>query len=100
MEGVVRDAEGKPYADAVVALVPDAPYRVNGGALYRSSISDVNGKFTLRGIAPGNYRVFAWSDLPGEAYRNADFLKPYEEKGRAVHIDRGGRSSADIIVLD
>jgi hypothetical protein len=100
LEGAVHDSDGKPYADAVVAIVPDAPFRLAGGVLYRSTISDVNGKFILRGIAPGNYHVYAWSDLPGEAYRNAEFLKPYEDKGRPVHIERASRNSADVTVLD
>jgi hypothetical protein len=99
LEGVVRDANGKACSDVLVAIVPDSPYRA-AGALYRSSISDVKGKFSLRGIAPGNYRVFAWSDLPGDAFRNAEFLESYEEKGLPVHIERGSRNTADVKVLD
>jgi hypothetical protein len=96
LEGVVKDAAGEKLADAVVVLVPDAPYRSNGGPLYRSTISDVSGNFELRGIAPGNYHVFAWPDLEGPAYRNAEFLKKYEDAGKAIRIEKGTRSVTDV----
>jgi hypothetical protein len=100
LEGVVKDAAGETLSDAVVVLVPDQPYRLNGGLLYRSTISDVSGNFELRGVAPGNYHLFAWPDLEGAAYRNAEFMKKYEDKGKAIRIEKGSRSVTEVTSVE
>jgi hypothetical protein len=93
--GVVRGGKGVKLSDAVVALVPDGPLR-NAGHLYRTGISDVNGNFELRGIAPGSYHLFAWPELEGAAYRNAEFMKEFDERGKAILIEKGARISMDV----
>jgi hypothetical protein len=88
LDGVVNDVSGAKLADAVVVLVPDPPLR-SAGLRYRTAISDVNGKFELRGIAPGSYHLFAWTELEGAAYRNADFMKDFEGKGVPIKVVEG-----------
>jgi hypothetical protein len=55
---------------------------------YRFVTADIDGRFELRGIAPGAYHVFAWPDIEAGAYRNADFMKQYEDRGQALRINR------------
>jgi hypothetical protein len=95
LTGKVSSTSGESLPDAVVALVPDAPFR-NAGPLYRSGASDQNGSFELRGVAPGSYRLFAWPELEGAAYRNADFIRRFEDGGKAVRIEKPERISVDI----
>jgi hypothetical protein len=95
LTGKVSSTSGESLPDAVVALVPDAPLR-NAGPLYRSGASDQNGSFELRGVAPGSYRLFAWPELEGAAYRDAPFMKQFEDGGKAVKIERPERISVDI----
>src|SRR4030095_2746107 len=84
--GAVTNFRGEKLSDAVVALVPDRPRRA-AGPLYRSIIHDVNGSYEIRGVAPGSYHVFAWTDLEGAAYRNAEFMKDFDDKGQPVKIE-------------
>ena len=97
VSGTVKSASGVRLSDAVVAIVPDSPLR-NSGMHYRSAISDINGRFELRGIAPGDYHLFAWEDLPGAAYLSAEFMRKYEENGTPVHIDKTEQVSVDVSV--
>jgi len=99
LDGIVRDTDGKPLPEAAVALVPDAPLR-DAGTFYRFVISDVHGKYQLRGIAPGSYHVFAWTELNGAAYRNAEFMKAYYEMGTPVTMDNLEPHSRNIVVLN
>jgi len=99
LDGEVKDSAGQRISDAIVALVPDAPLRA-GGPLYRSGVSDINGKYQLRGIAPGAYHLFAWSELEGAAYRNADFLKDFEARGKPTQIEKNSHSSLDLTALN
>jgi hypothetical protein len=96
MQGIVRDSNGNTLSHAVVALVPDSPMR-SAGPLYRSDISDVRGRFEIRGIAPGSYRLFAWTELEGAAYRNPEFMKEFDERGTPVRIEKGQRLSMDLL---
>ena len=83
--GVVVDSKLNPQAGALVALVPPEGRRQNP-ALYKTATSDATGKFTIRGIAPGTYKLFAWDSLQNGAYQNPAFLSKYEERGRAVNV--------------
>jgi len=98
-QGKVTDAKGQTVAGALVALVPDAPLR-DARQLYRVETTDQLGGFMFRAVAPGSYHVFAWGELPGAEYKNADFMKKYEDKGTAVKVDKGGKVTADTKLLD
>src|SRR5688572_22900925 len=95
IQGTVRDATGNTLPDAVVGLVPDAPRR-KAGPLYQSVITDPNAKFEIHGIAPGSYKLFAWPELEGLAYRNAEFMKEFEDRGKPVKVEKGVRLAVDL----
>jgi hypothetical protein len=95
----VKDSKDQAIADAVVALVPDAPLR-GAAPLYRSVIADFRGDFELRGIAPGQYHLFAWSELEGAGYRNPEFLKPFENRGKPIRIETTDQIKTDIRIVD
>jgi hypothetical protein len=92
VQGNVRDTLGHDAPGAVVVLIPDAPYR-NVGLRYRRVVTDPNGRFEIHGIAPGSYKLFAWTQLEEQAYRNADFMKPFEDRGTPLHLEKGSRQS-------
>src|SRR5262249_42767287 len=97
--GVVKNSKDERISDAVVALVPDVPMRA-AGPLYRTGISDINGGFELRAIAPAAYHLFAWSELEVAAYRNAECIKPFEERGVPVRVEKNGQISRDVRLAD
>jgi hypothetical protein len=93
--GTVRDAAGKTMANATVVLVPPASRRGNR-SLYKTVSTDQVGRFTIRGIAPGNYQVFAWQRDPEGAYYNERFLSRYLHRGRAVYVNQESTVPADL----
>jgi hypothetical protein len=76
--------EGVAQPGAIVALVPDDHRQTY--SLYYGATADATGAFTMRSVAPGEYKIFAWVTSPGGAYLNSDFLKKYEDSGRAVTV--------------
>ena len=96
--GMVTDQKDGPVANAVVVAAPEARRR-GRVERYRKTVTDQNGQFTLRGIASGDYTLFAWESVEGEAYYNADFLKIYEGQGRPLHADEGEQKSVQLVAI-
>jgi hypothetical protein len=85
----------EPVADAVVVAVPEARFRSRPDR-YRKALTDQSGRFTLRGLPPGDYTLFAWESVDGEAYYNAEFLRSYEGQGKALHVNEADRASVQL----
>jgi hypothetical protein len=92
IKGMVHDSTGKPFASARVVLVPPLSRRENS-ELYKASFSDANGNFTMSGVAPGEYKLFAWESVSDGAWMNGSFLSPYEGRGQNIVV---GSSITDI----
>ena len=98
VEGVVRESALKGFPGANVVLVPEASKRENL-ALYFPATSDASGRFVIRGVPPGDYKLFAWESIRPFAYQNAGFLAKHEERGRIVHVGQGGTENAELNVI-
>ena len=94
-EGIATNEKGESVTDAVVVAVPESRFRGHPER-YRKALSDQSGRFTLRGLSPGNYTIFAWESVDGEAYYNPEFLKSYEGQGKALHVTEGDRVRVQI----
>jgi len=92
VEGAVSNQKDEPVPDAVVVAVPEARFRSHPER-YRTAVTDQLGRYTLRGVVPGDYTLFAWESIDGEAYYNPEFLKSYEGQGEALHLGEGERKS-------
>jgi hypothetical protein len=92
IEGTV-EATDKSSTSVRVSLVPEGSRRDNLLLYRRASL--VQGRFVLTDIPPGNYKLYAWEDLPTGADENSEFMSTYETRGRAVTV-RVGVSVSDI----
>jgi len=97
-DGVVADAKGEPLANATVVAVPEARLRARTDR-YRKTVSDQSGHFTLHGLPPGEYTLFAWESVDGEAYYNPEFLKSYDGQGTVLRVSEGERKSLQLAVI-
>jgi hypothetical protein len=96
--GTVIDAGGNPVEETTVVLVPDTARRHRPDQ-YRVSSSGADGQFSLGGIPPGDYKVFAWDSVDTNAWANAEFMSNYEEFGSAVTVGANAKISAQIRVI-
>jgi protocatechuate 3,4-dioxygenase beta subunit len=98
VEGTVADSNQQPAAGATVVLVPDTRHREQS-MLFKTATADALGHFNIKGIAPGDYKLFAWQDVESGAYQDPEFLKPYETRGETVAIRESGHATAQLTVL-
>jgi len=99
IEGVVLTGDSSPAGGVYVVAIPDRPHRDKKWK-YRAEVTDQNGRFLLRGIVPGEYRIFSWdSDVDLDWY-DAEQLKPYESKGVAISAEAGDRKTVQLKVIE
>ena len=86
--GIVRGTARSGIETARVVLVPESSRRKNV-LLYQVTNPDAAGHFTFTGVAPGQYKIFAWESVPINAWENAEFMAPFEGLGRPISIAGG-----------
>ncbi|MDQ6707840.1 MAG: hypothetical protein M3Z85_17925 [Acidobacteriota bacterium] len=98
IDGTVQNEEQKPAQGTMVTLVPDPPQPAQN-YLYRQSMVDQNGHFSLKGIAPGKYRLFAWEDVEPGAQYDPEFIKRHDSQGMRVTVAENGREQAALTAI-
>jgi hypothetical protein len=98
VEGTVKGTGTQPAAGATVVLVPVSSRRQNP-AMYKTAVTDEAGHFVLRGVAPGQYTVFAWEYVLTGAWQNADFIAKNESRGRPVTVVPQGHAVLELDLI-
>ena len=95
--GSVLDERQRGVPNILAVLIPDRQRdRID---LYKSAMSDANGLFSLRSIAPGDYHLFAWEALDSYAYFDPDVVRQFESKGKPVHIAESAKENVDVQLI-
>jgi hypothetical protein len=100
IEGAVVEKEkdvdnDHPVPNATVVAVPEEKYRKLPNRFGTGS-TDQNGRFTIRGLAPGGYTLYAWQDLEDGVWRDPEFLKSQEANGTTVKIEEGSDQKVEL----
>jgi hypothetical protein len=98
VEGTVLDAKQQPASVGTVVLVPDVRHR-DQPQLFKVTGLNASGHFTIAGIAPGDYKLFAWQEVEGDAYQDPEFLKPYEVQGQSLTVREGSRENTQLKLI-
>ena len=87
IDGTISSDGRQPFQNTQVVLVPDQHRdRVE---LFKAVTADSTGRFSIRGIAPGDYKVFAWTGLAPFGYFDPDVLKSAENSAVRVRVSDG-----------
>jgi hypothetical protein len=97
VQGVAQQEE-KPYAGAFVLLAAE-PFGPQTAHLRKFASSDQNGRFEFKGVAPGDYRVFAWQEPQMPLPADAEALKPVEAHAVKITIREGATEQANVTVI-
>lgn len=83
--GTVLDDSQQPVSGSLVTLAPDSA-KEERRDLYHVAPTDQNGRFSMTGIAPGQYKLYAWEDVAPGSYMDPEFLKAHERQGQKITI--------------
>ncbi len=87
IEGTVT-IDDEPATGAYVAVLAD-PLRPERAYLNKFAVADQDGRFTIRGLAPGDYRVYAFEEAPAGLARDPGIATPYERHSVKIDLDEG-----------
>jgi uncharacterized protein (DUF2141 family) len=96
--GAVYDRNDALIPNSEVILVPTSVNRFRFDR-YRTAVTGDDGQFSMRGIAPGDYKLFAWENLEPNAHLNVDFMRAYESMGMPVHIEPNGSGAVSLRLI-
>jgi hypothetical protein len=96
VSGRVLDDKMEPVRSGEVALVPSES-RDRVELFKRTTVS--NGEFRIRGVAPGDYKVFAWQGIEENAFFDTDVLKKFENRGFLVHVGELSRETVNLRLI-
>jgi protocatechuate 3,4-dioxygenase beta subunit len=99
IQGVVLNDKQEPAAAALVALIPDDAQRRERRDSYHIAGTDQYGKFALKSIDPGEYKLYAWDDIESGAYSDPDFVKPFESQAVTMSIRENSRETAQLKLI-
>jgi len=97
VDGKVVLTDGKAARQNTVVIVPSNDR--NHADLVQDTVSLSDGNFRFFGIAPGDYKVFAWDHIEKLSWFDPEVLKRYESQGVPVHITEGTRQNVQLISI-
>ena len=94
IEGTVLNDKQQPLNGIQVVLIPEQ--RRTRFDLYSTSRSDQAGRFTMKGIPPGDYKLFAWEAIEPFTYFDSEFMRVNEAKGKLVHVSESSAQNVEV----
>jgi hypothetical protein len=98
MAGRALDAKQEPAPNVTAVLVPD-PARRYRMDLFQDAATDGSGRFRFQNVVPGEYKLFAFEDVPGGAWHDPEFLRTRESLGTPIQIGSGNNQPMDVKVI-
>ncbi len=103
ISGVASTRDGEPVTNALITLVPldfgDAALEGLSFASPSRTRTDRNGGYSLSGVAPGEYELFAWEGIANVRYRDPDFIGRYTGRGERILIGEGDALDVSLDII-
>jgi hypothetical protein len=100
VSGILRKGD-EPAPNRQMDLVPDVP-NPERSPNRKSVQSDDGGQFLFTGVAPGDYRLYAWDDLYASVSLQFDahFRRRYQDSGVKVSVRAGQNTEVEAKVME
>jgi protocatechuate 3,4-dioxygenase beta subunit len=91
--GILRDANGTALPGVRVQIWD------KDATVAKAATTDQSGSFRLTGLAPGEYKVFAWEDTMDGIITDPDFRKTFEGQAAAVKLSEKSHENVDVKLI-
>jgi hypothetical protein len=97
IDGTVVDDRNSPVPRVQGVILPDPLPETLG--LFHPLWSNHEGRFNVRGIAPGNYRIYVWNSVGEQQYFDRELLMRSRPQATPIRIDSRSRISPTVKVI-
>jgi len=94
VQGMVTE-DGNPAPGALVLVIPES----GRADLRKVAQTDPNGRFTLRGLAPGGYTLYACQGGSEGSVPDPQDLEGFQNKAQKITVQEQGRVTADLTLI-
>jgi hypothetical protein len=99
VEGTVTGTKPEGATNLWLMAVPDDPDRIAEGRISVTP-AEGSGHFTLTGIEPGKYRLYAFAGIePWAMQQNPGVLKALEDHGVQLDLEEGAHATAEVQII-
>ena len=71
----------------------------SGTRRLKTAVADQSGRYEIKGLAPGDYRVFAFEDIENGAAEDVDFMKRFTDKSSKITIRELGTETVETATI-
>ena len=96
--GSVQNDKGEARPGVMVTLWPKIP-DANPVAGVRPAMTDQNGGFQFKGLAPGDYFLAAWEDPDPGIFQSPDFLSHFTSEATAITLSESAHETRDVKIV-
>lgn len=98
--GTVTDGSGRPAADALILVAPPGSTAwAHGDPRFHATRSDIGGRYRVRGLPPGAYRVAAMIAIDELAAWQPDWLRRIDAHGQPVSLAAAAPQTLDVVAV-
>jgi uncharacterized protein (DUF2141 family) len=62
--------------------------------------TDASGNFTLKGLPPGDYKIFAWEDVETNAWMDRDYRQPFESQSASAKVQESTTPTVTLRLIE
>jgi hypothetical protein len=96
--GRVLDENRETAIPAKMVVAPENPQRRRFDLFFQVPVSST-GRFSMDGIPPGKYKLFAWAHVEDGAWLDPEFMRVYDDRGTRVEIDEAGAHPIEVPLI-
>jgi protocatechuate 3,4-dioxygenase beta subunit len=96
VEGAVQSTQGQPAPAARVVLLPEKPSDLSRP---KTAVTDQDGRFSIGGLSPGEYRAYAFEEIDDRAWEDPEFMKPFENNAEKISVKDNDRQTTELKLI-
>jgi len=96
--GRVLDENHETAIPAKMVVAPEKALRRRLDLFFQVPVSST-GRFSIDGLPPGQYKLFAWAHVDDGAWFDPEFMRVYEDRGIRVEIDESGAHPVEVPLI-
>jgi hypothetical protein len=97
INGSATDDKSSPAPGVTIVLIPDQ--HRDRTDLYKNTTTDSTDRYSIRGVPPGDYKLFAWNSIAPFDWFDPAILGRDESRGKPVHVLESSNQTVDLKVI-